>query len=82
MASGKGTVIACLVLLQYICYADFNSVMASTANPTCCQPNHNIGQCNLSNQNDMVCCNSYCSSSCRGGECNIRDGKHVCHCYC
>ena len=27
-------------------------------------------------------CNDYCISSCRGGECKIREGKHVCHCYC
>ncbi|RZC66189.1 hypothetical protein C5167_009877 [Papaver somniferum] len=80
MASGKVTAIACLVLFMVFC-TDFNSVMASTAKPACCQPNH-IGQCNLSNKNDMVRCNDYCISSCRGGECKIRGGKHVCWCYC
>ncbi|RZC68363.1 hypothetical protein C5167_031619 [Papaver somniferum] len=81
MASGKVTAIACLVMFMVFC-ADFNTVTASTANPACCQEHPNFGQCNLKNQKDMDRCNDYCSSSCRGGECKIRGGKHVCHCYC
>ncbi|KAI3975377.1 hypothetical protein MKX01_004464 [Papaver californicum] len=80
MASGKITAIACLVMFMVFC-ADISSVMAANANPACCQE-HDIGQCNLSNPNDNAHCNDYCNSSCRGGECKIRDGKHVCHCYC
>ncbi|OVA16427.1 hypothetical protein BVC80_243g38 [Macleaya cordata] len=42
----------------------------------CCRDHSMGGSC------DNEKCNTDCQTNCRGGECKVRDGHHVCHCYC
>nr|AVY91659.1 DEFL8 - Defensin [Saccharum hybrid cultivar SP80-3280]AVY91664.1 DEFL11 - Defensin [Saccharum hybrid cultivar SP80-3280]AVY91736.1 DEFL8 - Defensin [Saccharum hybrid cultivar SP80-3280] len=58
---------------------------AASSNPMCCKDylswgsQNQINGCSL-DQNSA--CNSWCETSCRGGECKFRSGHHKCHCYC
>ncbi|TVU09011.1 hypothetical protein EJB05_42448 [Eragrostis curvula] len=80
MARVGGAVVAIFVLA-------FLFVSAAASTPQCCNvgehqwgPPHQKPGCAIPEQNES--CNKWCQPTCRGGECKIRGGKHVCHCYC
>ncbi|TVT98656.1 hypothetical protein EJB05_42454, partial [Eragrostis curvula] len=79
MARAGGAVVV-LFVLAFL----FASSAAST--PKCCKEAHQWGPqnqkpgCAIPEQNES--CSKWCQPTCRGGECKIRGGRHVCHCYC
>ncbi|KAK3129789.1 hypothetical protein QOZ80_6BG0484750 [Eleusine coracana subsp. coracana] len=77
-----GAIVALLALALLLV-----ATAASAKGPTCCSDNQSWGDeltqttgCSSNHQNNS--CNYWCSAACRGGQCKIRGGKHVCHCYC
>jgi hypothetical protein len=69
----------------FLVHVIYLRVAAASSNPMCCNDHPSWGSQNQingcsSNQNDD--CNSWCETSCRGGECKLRGGHHKCHCYC
>ena len=69
----------CFLSMWYMCVA------AASSNPMCCNDHLSWGSQNQMNgcsSDQNGDCNSWCQTSCRGGECKLRSGHHKCHCYC